>query len=338
MKLDIDQLKIGKVVFNEYVDMEMLLSQNPKKSLSRTRSAPVYISKDRSTLSSQCRDPAQASQMNRQERAAKMIACDVFSKSVAFEEQQLNAEGFIAHHEIFVNRFAQTHNSGSHLKQKSLYRRHGSNDSSLNQNDTSNVKPHSAAVFSEKIFVRGKRTESTIAGRFDNSIDEVITQQPIFEANAQQSITEVTTNDRIHDAVTKEPSAHDKINRQQPISCRNNDQNCELDHETDGCYRCLLKYREAVRCCTCMWCLDAACYHCYKDDIGYANWHEDMLSCQEPGAMVRNCKKWSLLSLATIALPCLLLYPFCGGSIDLCMKRRLKNDTKMDNVNNNDIK
>lgn len=132
------------------------------------------------------------------------------------------------------------------------------------------------------------------------------------------------------ETITRQSGELDGIVFQQPRPASNsNVVRCQSDIRKDKCYRCVHTCRDAVRCLTCIWCLDAACYHCYKDDVGYSSWFGEMLTCEDSRAVKRNCRKWSLLGLATVMLPCVLLYPLLGGTLNVCLKCK-KNEKQQD--------
>ena len=111
--------------------------------------------------------------------------------------------------------------------------------------------------------------------------------------------------------ITKQPQS-DKQAGHEP--------SCDIPTK-DNCFRCLKNLQNVVNCCTCHWCFDACCYHCFKDDVGYTSWFREMVSCNKrPG---ENIRQWGLFSIATVVFPCIFLYPILGGAVNECLKCRL---------------
>lgn len=106
--------------------------------------------------------------------------------------------------------------------------------------------------------------------------------------------------------------------------CPSKQVDCDLSDDIpakDKCFRCLRTLQGIVNCCTCLWCFDACCYHCFKDDVGYTSWFKEMTSCNK--RPIENIQQWGLFGLATIAFPCILFYPILGGAVNQCLKCRL---------------
>lgn len=65
-----------------------------------------------------------------------------------------------------------------------------------------------------------------------------------------------------------------------------------------------------VELCTCMFCVRAFCYHCVGEEDAQQSWIDNPCECSSPTEVKCGCVlRWSVLSLSTVCLPCLLCYP-----------------------------
>lgn len=95
------------------------------------------------------------------------------------------------------------------------------------------------------------------------------------------------------------PTARDYYeNNEIPFRC------CDHDIET------------AVDYCTCMFCVKGLFYHCTNDPHGGADHILDPCSCTPVDSSCM--KRWSVLGVLAVFLPCLLCYPAASGCTEVC--------------------
>lgn len=106
-------------------------------------------------------------------------------------------------------------------------------------------------------------------------------------------------------------------------------------HETDDIpLRCCGHNVEtAVDYCTCMFCVKGLFYHCTKDSCPETA-VVDPCSCSPVNASCM--KRWSILSVLAIFVPCLLCYPITRGCTEVCKCYR-KQQESLKNLSNRTV-
>lgn len=339
MKVGLDNLKRESVIYNCYVDP---LSLNPraKRLLSRTHSEPLYQTRNAATAVKYDGE-GKITGINRLsyiqgQAQPSAVTSPPSSSSVTTpidNEYASRARGYFTFRRLSPVLQSPSEDFLKNMDQGDIdilpstqkNEEHASRDKPKS-------KPNSAAVRRARHVRSSSVTERELRDRHTQEYYDDM-KKPGGRIRMDLSFhnkgfTDAVTQNWDDEPVVQQPRRYDKVIVSQPSKYH---EKTALSRRIpkDKCFRSMQRCKDIVHCVTCICCLDAACYHCYKDDVGYTSWFHDMVYCNEPPS--KNCQKWSLLGLATVFLPCILLYPVLGGGIELCIRCRLRKKTPHSN-------
>ena len=304
MRLESDGMQIAQVTRNAYFEVESL-NAHGKRLVSRTRSEPIsfkagsnFVKRIRLQNGSIHYENLNFSTTQSVSPTDQDCFADVMHKAIQSPNSDGQVHGVMTGANGNMPSFHSSKVSGAKgAFEKANHRR------SFSVSERDFVKNGRISSIEESL---RKRKEQASIYKTDNLmvVQERDCQdcQPAACVGASLSTSVVTTQPR----PTAQP---DSSNRR------------ELPRK-DTCFRCLQSLKKVIKCCTCIWCFDATCYHCFKDDVGYTSWFSEMLHCSK--APLENVKQWSLLGLATVVFPCILLYPIFGAAVNQCIDCRLE--------------
>ena len=339
MKVELENLNREAVIHNYYVDSSSL-NQKAKRLLSRTHSEPLYQTRS-STKVVTCDGEGKFSGINRSsymqgQAEPSAVTCPPSStneKTSIDNEYASRARGYFTFRRLSPVLQSPSEDFLKIMDQGDIEinptTKKGDEYPSRNQ---SIFKPNSAAVRRARHVRSSSVTERELRDRHAQEFcNEMKKPGGRIRRNLSfhnKGFTDAATQNGNDEPIVQQPRRNDKVIVNQPSQYH---EKTALSRRLpkDNCFRCMQRCKDIARCVTCICCLDAACYHCYKDDVGYTSWFHDMVYCNELPA--KNCQKWSLLGLVTVVLPCLLLYPVLGGSIELCIRCRLRKKTPHSN-------
>ena len=294
MKLELERIKVSPSAYSTYVDVGSV-NPNGKRIVFRTKSEPIHsrarVNYGKRMLGHNTLPEYKEVKMpgSSRENQDNFTSKDVYIV-LQTPTEYCQVKGLDADSKAVISdrhSKAKLLNSCSH---KSAHKR----SSSISEGDL--IKRHCVVAAED---LQPHVTEQDFTG-CDNAMSAVssISLQPIpTETGLSRTV------------ITKQPQP---VTNEEPSS----------DIQTrDNCFRCLKMLQNFVNCCTCIWCFDACCYHCFKDDVGYTSWFKEMVSCNK--RPMESIQQWSLFGLATVAFPCILFYPILGGAVNQCLKCRL---------------
>ena len=294
MRLELERLKVSHATYNTYVDVGSA-STNGKRAVFRTKSEPIHsrlhMNYGRRVLG-QSGFPhyKQEAILNstlesHDDHTSKSLYVVVKSPTEYCQIKEVNRES---------TTMTNSKPAKAILKKSESHKSTLKRSSSISEVD---LNKSQFVVAAEEL--QRKRSECDAARKLDAMCT--------VSSDSSQPIT----TDLSRTVITKQPQS-DKQDENAP--------SCDIPTK-DNCFRCLKNLQNFVNCCTCHWCFDACCYHCFKDDVGYTSWFREMLSCNKRPA--ENIRQWGLFSIATVVFPCILLYPILGGAVNQCLKCRL---------------
>lgn len=295
MRLDLERIQVANRAYNTYVDI-VSVSSNGKRTVSRTKSEPInsktHINFGKHVYTQNMYSqfdptvlpvtPGSNFYVSKSHFTSEKLHTLRNEPSKVFEQHSKAVESHISSYQAYKH-------SGSKFKGPSHKRSSSITERELN---TSGYVP---IIENRSMQRKGKISGQQIVG-FGGDCHSALRIEKDFTG------TVVSTQPQSL-AVTRSDSCNEISNK-------------------DACFRCLKAVKNVVNCCTCIWCFDACCYHCFKDDVGYTSWFQEMLSCSK--RPLENVQQWSLFGLATVFFPCILFYPILGGAVNQCIKCRLR--------------
>ena len=307
MRLELETIKVAQPTYNTYVDVGSI-TLNGKRAVSRTKSEPITSSKI---------------QVNY--RAFRQSGLN-WPEPVNMFPSSRNGKPSKAQDQLASGRLYMVMQSSGEYCQasKALKKTLCTSNVGMSNDEATTIEE------SQNPYKRSrKRSLSITEGEFDKNRFSTSFETPnrknIHESvNGSKGQIFALSNDREH--MIREKVSTSVITTQPQPATQNECMSSSEIPNKDICFRCLKTVKNMVNCCTCLWCFDACCYHSFKDDVGYTSWFTEMLSCNKSPA--ENAQQWSLLGLATVVFPCILLYPILGGAVNQCIKCRLADYNK----------